>query len=216
MMLDLQQNELFMVNTRNKRELFVDKSVYTRNRNFRLWMSSKLGKNNPLLLVNEHEKTLEWFKKTLVCDDFKCELLQLNEAEALSQVVDQGVFRKNDQIHCITQGSSGLVEIESHLLNSMKQFGQKAPFIRSFIRTQDALLLNIGGNRYCHRVQREHKSNGVYYLVDLKSNLCYQKCYDIDCKGFQSKPIRIYDQDEDYFDEIPDEYFDEIIHAAAT
>lgn len=30
------------------------------------------------------------------------------------------------------------------------------------------LLVNISGNRFCANIGRQHKSNGVYYIVDLQ------------------------------------------------
>ncbi|CAF1025170.1 unnamed protein product [Adineta ricciae] len=51
-----------------------------------------------------------------------------------------------------------------------------------------------GKYRYCENVQRHHRINRVYLLVDPVNNIYYQKCYDPDCHNFrsaaQSLPIR--------------------------
>jgi len=49
------------------------------------------------------------------------------------------------------------------------------------------LIYHIGGNRYCHNIGRQHKSNHVSYLVDLKWGLLVQKCLDPDCQKLESK-----------------------------
>ena len=52
--------------------------------------------------------------------------------------------------------------------------------------------LEIGGDyRYCENVKRQHKKNQVYFLVDPINKVYYQRCYDPDCKGFQSAKQRI-------------------------
>lgn len=42
--------KLFVKNDKGESELFIDEGVYTKNRSFRLFMSSKLGKNTPLVI----------------------------------------------------------------------------------------------------------------------------------------------------------------------
>lgn len=40
---------------------------------------------------------------------------------------------------------------------------------------------------------REHKSNQVYWIVDLEAFVCVQRCFDIECRYFQSEPENIPD-----------------------
>eukprot|EP01039_Chlorochromonas_danica_P005921 gene5919-6519_t len=46
------------------------------------------------------------------------------------------------------------------------------------------LRYQIGKNRYCEHVQRPHKSNGVYFDVNLMAGEVQQGCWDMDCRGF--------------------------------
>jgi hypothetical protein len=48
------------------------------------------------------------------------------------------------------------------------------------------LLLNLRDNRYCGNVGRAHRSNGVFYVVDVQHGAWYQKCYDPDCRQYRS------------------------------
>lgn len=43
-----------------------------------------------------------------------------------------------------------------------------------------------GSYRYCGNVQRHHKKNQVYFIVDPAKKTYIQKCSDSDCYGFQS------------------------------
>lgn len=42
--------------------------------------------------------------------------------------------------------------------------------------------------RYCENIGRWHKSNNIYWIVDLNKKKMYQKCHDEDCSGFLSTP----------------------------
>lgn len=51
------------------------------------------------------------------------------------------------------------------------------------------IVYSMSRNRYCERIGREHKSNHVIYVVDLRRAVYYQKCHDPDCRGYRS-PLR--------------------------
>nr|XP_023887818.1 DNA-directed primase/polymerase protein-like [Quercus suber] len=51
------------------------------------------------------------------------------------------------------------------------------------------MVYSMSRNRYCERIGRQHKSNHVMYIVDLRRAVYYQKCYDPDCRGYRS-PLR--------------------------
>lgn len=44
----------------------------------------------------------------------------------------------------------------------------------------------IAHNRWCANVGRAHKSNGIYFVVDLRRGVWSQRCYDPDCRRFRS------------------------------
>jgi hypothetical protein len=48
------------------------------------------------------------------------------------------------------------------------------------------LLLNIKDSRWCGNIGTHHRSNGVYYLVDLRGGTWHQRCYDPDCRHYRS------------------------------
>ncbi|KAG6800742.1 DNA-directed primase/polymerase protein isoform X1 [Apis mellifera caucasica] len=53
------------------------------------------------------------------------------------------------------------------------------------------LVYEILGYRYCENIDRWHKSNNIFLVVNLKNNTIYQKCHDQDCFGFKSKPKQL-------------------------
>ena len=46
-------------------------------------------------------------------------------------------------------------------------------------------------NRWCEHIQRSHKSNNIYWMVDLTTYACIQACHDPDCRTFRSQPVRL-------------------------
>lgn len=60
------------------------------------------------------------------------------------------------------------------------------------------LLLSLSRNRFCARVGRPHRSNGVFWVVSLApapagagGGCCWahQRCHDVDCAGFRSPSV---------------------------
>ena len=61
--------------------------------------------------------------------------------------------------------------------------------VRSWVATPPEtglLLLNMRDNRWCSNVGRAHRSNGIFYVVDLLAATWHQKCYDPDCRAWRS------------------------------
>ena len=61
--------------------------------------------------------------------------------------------------------------------------------VRSPLPPRGRLVLNCAGNRYCERVEREHKSNNISFVIDLAKRWWHQTCLDPDCRGYRS-PMR--------------------------
>jgi len=51
------------------------------------------------------------------------------------------------------------------------------------------IMYHVEGNKYCEHIGREHKSNHITFVVDLKNWVYYQKCFDPECSNFKSDPI---------------------------
>ncbi|CAF4589524.1 unnamed protein product [Rotaria sp. Silwood1] len=46
-------------------------------------------------------------------------------------------------------------------------------------------FMYVGDYKYCERIQRHHKNNNIYFVVDMRKGTYRQKCHDPDCKTFQ-------------------------------
>ena len=83
-------------------------------------------------------------------------------------------------------GTSPFPEIERHLEACLRR-DSGGGAIKSYILHPHLCVYTLKGTRFCRNVGREHKSNGVYLVVDLQKNFWYQKCFDPDCRHFRSE-----------------------------
>ena len=53
------------------------------------------------------------------------------------------------------------------------------------------LIIRPGQNRFCKNINRNQKRNGIFFVIDLEKFNFTQRCMDYDCRGFQSQAIAI-------------------------
>lgn len=61
--------------------------------------------------------------------------------------------------------------------------------IMMLIIIANTLVYYFTNERYCHNIGRTHKSNAVYYLLNRDKMEVRQKCFDPDCRYYQSPPF---------------------------
>ncbi|XP_021892242.1 DNA-directed primase/polymerase protein isoform X2 [Carica papaya] len=192
--------------------LFVDTAVYSRNRCFRLPLSSKAGKTSVLLPTGRfkcngmHEEDM--FMASLICNmDVDCEkfLVCKMELECVKTLqfdteVNHNIGRWSSssqefQLNASTSDvpSSYLMgkspfPVLDHFIESIATIGNVSGKIRCWYWFSEygLIVYSMLRNRYCARIGRQHKSNHVMYVVDLGRAVYYQKCHDPDCRGYRS------------------------------
>ncbi|KAM7053247.1 DNA-directed primase/polymerase protein isoform 3-T6 [Acridotheres tristis] len=160
---------LIVNNKEGNKQLFVDLGVYTKNRNFRMYKSSKAGKN-VVLKIAEDNKFIP-----------KCEKdISLEEAYFLSSLICN--VRASDDIKVLTSGFSEEERKMSAFLNSKTTRNSRGIRQWSYFSLKELLIYDISGYRWCENIGRAHKSNNIMILVDLKNEVWYQKCHDPVCR----------------------------------
>ncbi|KAL4557033.1 hypothetical protein LXL04_035203 [Taraxacum kok-saghyz] len=193
------------------RHLFVDTAVYSRNRCFRLHLSSKAGKSS-VLFPSGRFKCKEMseedvFMVSLICNiDTDCEKLLVCKTDLDCVKVLHFDIEKN--IECYKPRRREFVATNGYL-SGKSPFPRLDEFIEYIGTIGDVqgkigswywfseyglMVYSMSRNRFCERIGRQHKSNKVMYVVDLQKAGYYQKCYDPDCKeniglGYRS-PMR--------------------------
>uniref|UniRef100_A0A1J3HV83 DNA-directed primase/polymerase protein n=1 Tax=Noccaea caerulescens TaxID=107243 RepID=A0A1J3HV83_NOCCA len=195
--------------------LFVDTAVYSRNRCFRLALSSKAGKTSVLLPTRRFKcKDMgeeDVFMTSIICNVASdCEKLLVckMESDCMKTLCFDTEVNNNSLVRHLRaqriQVDSCTSDMSTSYFAGKSPFPQLDQFIESIASTgnvsgkircwywfsEDSLIVySMSSNRYCERIGREHKSNHVMYIVDVKRGIYYQKCYDPDCRDYRS-PIR--------------------------
>ncbi|KAL6110743.1 primpol [Pungitius sinensis] len=200
-----EETDLQFLRVKNKDDqdsLFVDLGVYTKNRNFRLYKSSKVGKNAAFKLADDNKFTNKLekgiseeesvFLASLVCN------VSFTGQRILTSDVPRTKESKTSGPHC-QQGSatypgslcgslsSPHPEVDNFVLTVIKKDGIHGSIRRwNYFAVDQLLVYDIAKYRWCENVEKFHKSNNIMIVVDLKEEVWYQKCHDPDCKNFRS------------------------------
>ncbi|NXS20192.1 PRIPO protein, partial [Mystacornis crossleyi] len=169
---------LIVNNKEGNKQLFVDLGkykFYTKNRNFRMYKSSKAGKN-VILKIAEDNKFIPNCEKDI----------SLEEAYFLSSLICnvRGVF----VAFGLTDPMEGYQdspypEIDHFVRSLVNKDGLQGGIRQwSYFSLKELLIYDISGYRWCENIRRAHKSNNIMILVDLKNEVWYQKCHDPVCR----------------------------------
>ncbi|NXR97976.1 PRIPO protein, partial [Oxylabes madagascariensis] len=185
------------------KQLFVDLGkykFYTKNRNFRMYKSSKAGKNVILKIAEdnkfipncEKDVSLEeaYFLSSLICN---CVFVPFGLTDPLegyqgspypeidnfvrSLVNKDGLQGGKETTLLFTNESSAAL-----FLKNLKIFFFSGIRQWSYFSDKELLIYDISGYRWCENIGRAHKSNNIMILVDLKNEVWYQKCHDPVCR----------------------------------
>lgn len=188
-----------VLNKSGKEVLFCDEAVYTRNRNFRLFQCTKLNKNTPLVLSKNdcYVRSLGRFPedRDIFLDSLITWPHQQTSRHLLQLSAGCGpVKRNNGLLASVAENSQGLKSMNS-------PYPDIDEFIRGIISPRgtirqvshfaetDTLVYDVLGYRFCENIGREHRSNGIMYVVDVNVGSFYQKCYDPDCRAMSFRSV---------------------------
>ena len=186
----------------NGQSVFVDLSVYTANRNMRLLLSSKFGKDAVFASTSRYlprgmsEEQL--FYSALISNVHPhARLLELATQLAIQSInnhllvqpmsIPPQALPSNSEANV---GISPYPLLDSFILGHCKRMcptgGQ--PVIHSWSTTRRDgkiwVVFDIRGHRYCAKVDREHSQNNIGYVVDLHGGTFYQTC--LGCVSYKS------------------------------
>ncbi|XP_063493789.1 DNA-directed primase/polymerase protein isoform X14 [Symphalangus syndactylus] len=177
---------LVVKNNMGEKHLFVDLGVYTRNRNFRLYKSSKIGKRVALEVTEDNRffpiqskdvsDEYQYFLSSLVSNVRFSDTLQIltcdpsqNKQKGVGYFNSIGTSETIEGFQC-----SPYPEVDHFVLSLVNKDG---------IKGEELLVYDICKYRWCENIGRAHKSNNIMILVDLKNEVWYQKCHDPVCKA---------------------------------
>ncbi|KAM5313189.1 DNA-directed primase/polymerase protein isoform 1-T2 [Glossophaga mutica] len=192
---------LVVKNASGKKCLFVDLGVYTRNRNFRLYKSSKIGKLVVLEIAEDNKFAVtrsndiseenQYFLSSLVSNvRFSDTLRILTWDTPKNKPKQSGHFNSTSTSVENIEGFQGspYPEIDQFVLSLVNKNGIKGG-IRcwNYFFREQLLVYDICKYRWCENIGRAHKSNNIMIVVDLKNEVGYQKCHDPECQAVNFK-----------------------------
>ncbi|XP_042193518.1 DNA-directed primase/polymerase protein [Callorhinchus milii] len=188
---------------------FVDLAVYTKNRNFRLYKSSKLGKNTSFEVAEDNQfipkpqknisKEELIFLNSLVSNVRFSDNLTVLTCDTSNAKKARG-WISQDNAHLTVSDtvggyhSSPYPEIDSFISNQVNKGGIQGVIRRwNYFSSEELIVYDIGKNHWCENIGRAHKNNNIMIVVDLKREIWYQKCYDHLCRAqnfkSESRPL---------------------------
>ncbi|XP_033071694.1 DNA-directed primase/polymerase protein isoform X3 [Trachypithecus francoisi] len=188
---------LVVKNNMGEKHLFVDLGVYTRNRNFRLYKSSKIGKRVALEVTEDNtffpmrskdvSDEYQYFLSSLVSNVRFSDTLRILTCDP-SENKQKGVGYFNSigtSVETIEGCQcSPYPEVDHFVLSLVNKDGIKGGIRRwNYFFPEELLVYDICKYRWCENIGRAHKSNNIMILVDLKNEVWYQKCHDPVCKA---------------------------------
>ncbi|KFO24339.1 DNA-directed primase/polymerase protein [Fukomys damarensis] len=179
-----------------EKHLFVDLGVYTRNRNFRLYKSSKIGKCVVLQVAEDNRffpkqskntsEENQYFLSSLVSNVRFSDSLRIltcdtsqNKRKRTERVKSTSSIETIEGFQC-----SPYPEVDCFVLSLVTKNDIKGGIRRwNYFFPEELLVYDICKYRWCQNIGRAHKSNNIMIVVDLKNEVWYQKCHDPVCKA---------------------------------
>ena len=171
--------------------LFIDQSVYKRNQQFRLFMSTKMGKNNPLIVSDISSSPHKVFnKETFYCSlitnvDASVEAIKTNFVTSSSSHVNN-----TDTRELMSSELSPFSEIDQ-ILSDIVFPGRITGW--TYHSPSQTYCYNVVGYSYCRNVQRSHSNSKVYFLFCVRNFSLWQQCWSQKCRDYKSDCLQIPD-----------------------
>lgn len=177
-------------------EFIIDEAIYTRGRQFRLFGACKLGSTR--VLQSSHA----WWEALVNVDGASQDQLEIDKSMPMStsmsamtmfkQVNDKWVRRE----HTI-QGMSirGIPACLREVIRSLRQHDPEIQVVDCEFSTIYKSWRIPSRSTRCGIAQRVHKSNHVWYTIDVMGRTVFQRCMD-ECCGGQSVPVAVEGWDE--------------------
>lgn len=202
---------------------FVDTSVYTKNRCFRLIASSKFGRSSRLLpddLCAKHDSvksrsggssklglSQKLFSQSLICNADMAAAIILRTSSSSSHAVSADEKFKRTKEHPEPSTIPNMYGSSKQFQSQRSDFSKIDEYVRLLVQPHGGSIYTVsyfaetktlsyaikGRYRYCHRIGRHHRSNNVVLVVNIQSREMYQRCFDPDCRTFRSLPWRLPD-----------------------
>jgi P4 family phage/plasmid primase-like protien len=169
------------------KEKIIDTSVY-REGLFRTLYSSKENEQRPIVYSQDSPlKNLDL--ETFICNiPSSCVVNSASSVPSICSIKNGGNIVKGDNAK-IEKESLGAedVKLMIHFLKKNYNYNENDVNNIKLDRTNNCIVIGLS-DKFCNNIDREHKSNHQYIIVDFFGSR--QKCHDPDCKSFKKNELK--------------------------
>ena len=170
-----EMTQLFLQRDSSAPYFLADLSVYSRNRQFRIWQSTKLEKEVYLSIAEQNEYSAESptiFLEASLVSKVSDNTALLSAPRSRSRVRDY----KNFETKEFTVGSSKtpyLDEFAIDLIRALPNYEHSS--IERIVCYQEIrwIIYVFSGSRWCQNMQREHSKNRPYFCAEAEKKYSY-------------------------------------------
>jgi hypothetical protein len=175
----------------------IDEAIYTRGRQFRLFGASKLGSTR--VLRSSHA----WWDAMVNVDGDTRDMLEIDQSQPMSTSMPaENMFvQRNDQwvrrVAPMAQGCTvyGMPSCLRDVVRALRQIDPDIQISDMAFNTMYKSWRVPSRSTRCGIVGRAHKSNHVWYTIDIMGKAVYQRCMDEQCAGmFVPVPVQGWDE----------------------
>ena len=164
----------------------IDEAIYTRGRQFRLFGACKLGSTR--VLRSSHE----WWDALVNVPGQAQEQLEIDGSTPVSTSMpakdlffqrQDGSWKRREMNSIEELTIYGFPSCLNAVIRSLRQLDPNISMCDIAFNTHYKSWRVPSRSTYCRIANRAHKSNHVWYTVDIMSRTVHQRCMDEDCAG---------------------------------
>ena len=189
---------LFTDNADQTATFVSDITIYSKNRHFRIWRSSKLEKNVPLRVAQENIYPLfseeQTFRDSMVVPPPRAwsdpPYLEFSEKSSIDTVEGSASTESSSRIVRHSSNPSLDKFVLKHIRMHPKH---KEADIAAITEFENGCSVNysIRGTKWCPFVEREHSSNHPYYCVQFRRGIISIRCHSHQCRSKETRGSKI-------------------------
>ena len=186
-----------------KETLFVDTQIYSKNRNFCIYLSSKYGSARPLFLADYDISTRD-LQENFASNQIEFQIFRRSMVTNIDEDVTTSVLSPSGEMLKVDNSNKKLctkVLASSSVTDLTPEFQKANEFImnlvhptgtiRKWFSTENFVRFEIQGNKYCYKAGRCHSGNNIFFTYIRSSGVIEQNCYSEKCFKLPGKKFLI-------------------------
>ena len=184
------EKEVIMVKNGSRLKSMVDVGIYTRNRQFRLYQSSKFGQNRPLVLAPIKGSAEKCESSEIKI--FECSLVTKCERSSHHIVTDVPHTHKTSSTETKKAKQQDTDIRNDQVEETIKKMVDPGYISVKKILEDGRIQYKINGNVKCRIKKDFHNSlNQIYFVFDQRKYVLVQHCFSRSCKGLAPVDVAI-------------------------